>query len=239
MKVGKSYTQLRDEAISSLTNYMNSLDESQGKKLAYWVQDYVRFLKQERTFDPKKLLRYKRGAIVKVHLGYRIGSEEGGLHYAIVLDSHNALSSPTVTVIPLTSVKETTDIKRLHYSNVYLGKEIYKKVFEKSNNEVTLLLKQIEELRNQSAHLSSKEDEKVLDDQILKAECQVHYCKKISDEIKKMKTGSIALVGQIVTISKQRIYDPLYSKDALSNICVSDDTLDKLDQKVHELFGPA
>ncbi len=32
------------------------------------------------------LRRYKRGEIVKVHLGFNVGSEEGGLHYAVVLD---------------------------------------------------------------------------------------------------------------------------------------------------------
>ena len=34
------------------------------------------------------------------------------------------------------------------------------------------------------------------------------YIKKVEKEILKMKKGSIALVSQITTISKQRIYDP-------------------------------
>ena len=53
------------------------------------------------------LRRYKRGEIVKVHLGFNVGSEEGGLHYAVVLDKNNAKSSPVITIIPLTSVKTT------------------------------------------------------------------------------------------------------------------------------------
>jgi hypothetical protein len=56
-------------------------------------------------------------------------------------------------------------------------------------------------------------------------------------EADRMKQGSIALVGQITTVSKIRIYDPRYSKDALSKVRVSSDTLDLLDAKIQELFG--
>ena len=51
-----------------------------------------------------------------------------------------------------------------------------------------------------------------------------------------MKKGSIALVHQITTISKQRIYNPKTSKDILSNVKVSDTTLDLIDSKIKELF---
>ena len=44
-------------------------------------------------------------------------------------------------------------------------------------------------------------------------------------EISKMKKGSIALVSQITTISKQRIYDPKTSSDILANLRVSGNTL--------------
>ena len=55
-------------------------------------------------------------------------------------------------------------------------------------------------------------------------------------EISKMKKGSIALVSQITTISKQRIYDPKTSSDILANLRVSDNTLDLIDSKIKELF---
>ena len=83
----ESYEQLRDAALANLKNLMDTLQSSpsttgKGKILAYWLNDYARLLQSEQSFDPKKLIRYKRGSIVKVHLGYNIGSEEGGLHYA-------------------------------------------------------------------------------------------------------------------------------------------------------------
>lgn len=62
-------------------------------------------------------------------------------------------------------------------------------------------------------------------------------CKKgVIKELERLKKGSIALVGQITTISKYRIYDPLSTNNALHGIKVSDNTLDILDQKIQELF---
>ena len=57
------------------------------------------------------------------------------------------------------------------------------------------------------------------------------------DEIERMNIGSIALVGQITTISKIRIYDPKYKNDALSKVRVSASTLDILDKRIQELYG--
>ena len=51
-----------------------------------------------------------------------------------------------------------------------------------------------------------------------------------------MKKGSIALISQITTISKQRIYDPKTSTDILANLRVSNTTLDLIDEKIKELF---
>ena len=62
------------------------------------------------------------------------------------------------------------------------------------------------------------------------------YIKKWEKEISKMKKGSIALISQITTISKQRIYDPKVSSDILANLRVSDSTLNLIDAKIKELF---
>lgn len=60
------------------------------------------------------IIYYKRGEILKVHLGYNIGSEEGGLHYCVVLDKENSIYSPVISVAPLTSVKPWTALDKLH-----------------------------------------------------------------------------------------------------------------------------
>ena len=51
-----------------------------------------------------------------------------------------------------------------------------------------------------------------------------------------MKKGSIALVGQITTVSKIRIYNPLHPIDVLSNIKVSPALLDLIDDKIREMY---
>ncbi len=51
-----------------------------------------------------------------------------------------------------------------------------------------------------------------------------------------MKKGSIAMVGQITTISKQRIYDPQKMGDILSGIRISNESLDKINEKMKQLF---
>ena len=55
-------------------------------------------------------------------------------------------------------------------------------------------------------------------------------------EVSKMKSGSIALVDQIVTISKLRIYDPRFSQDMLFGIRLNDDMMNKIDDKIRDLF---
>lgn len=44
------------------------------------------------------------------------------------------------------------------------------------------------------------------------------------------------VVGQITTVSKIRIYDPQFPSDALNNIRLSSASMDKLDNKIRELF---
>lgn len=59
---------------------------------------------------------------------------------------------------------------------------------------------------------------------------------KIKNEVDKMKRGSIALVGQIRTISKIRIYDPKTNMDVLSNIKLSNEKLDLIDEAIKFLY---
>ncbi len=73
----------------------------------YWLNDYISFLNEENQFNPSYNISYKRGQIVFINFGYRIGRELGGNHYAVVLDVKNSRHSHTVTVVPLNSKKNT------------------------------------------------------------------------------------------------------------------------------------
>ena len=51
-----------------------------------------------------------------------------------------------------------------------------------------------------------------------------------------MKNGSIALINQITTISKQRIYNPKSDMDVLADIKLSNNSLNLIDAKIKKLF---
>ena len=246
-------------AIEKLLNgYIDSEDPSiktKADKLSYWLEDYVKFLNYEPKFKPTSLRRYKRGEIVKVHLGYNIGSEEGGLHYCVVMDKANSIHSSTITVVPLTSVKSTTNIEKLHPGSVYLGNSIYtamsakftslKKItldeLDKANTQCEKLLEL--DQKNQTAECKSTETEQFINSETKRMQAevtrltdQVTLITKIKNEIEKMKIGSIALVSQITTVSKIRIYDPKRNDDVLANIRLSNENLDLIDSEIQKLF---
>lgn len=67
-------------------------------------------------------------------------------------------------------------------------------------------------------------------------EKEQEYLNKIGAEISQMKEGSIALVNQITTISKMRIYDPRNLRGVLAGISLSTESMEKINQKVKELY---
>lgn len=218
---------LKEEAMIMLNNYLNELQKSdmekpKSDKISYWIKDWVRYQRNENDFKPEKVGKFKRGSVLKVNLGFNIGSEEGGLHYAIVLDKNNSIWNKVITIIPLTSVKDNKDIKKLPNDQVYLGSEIINKLAEKQK----LLLSSLSEidLTNADENTMSNFDK------------DLRYAKRIQNELEKMKLGSIALVGQITTVSKMKIYDPKNKYGVLKNVRISNDSLNKIDEKIKENF---
>ncbi len=206
-----------------LTNYLNNPStQLKADKLSYWLEDYCSLLSFEDNFKPNYLKSYSRGDVIKVNLGYNIGNEEGGLHYCIVVDKQNSIYSGIITVIPLTSDKG----QKLHFSEVNIGNEIYSNFQNKTNNIMLELSHKINNFKpNQLSH-----------EEIISALTQLELTQKMNLEMLKMKKGSIALVSQITTISKQRIYDPQHTGDLLSGIHISDSSLDLINNKMKQLF---
>ncbi len=58
-------------------------------------------------------------------------------------------------------------------------------------------------------------------------------------EVLKMRVGSLALVNQITTVSKIRIYDPKTDHDVLSGIKLSNEKLDLIDKEIIKLYTNA
>lgn len=140
-KVGREVTkeiaiQHKKQAIRKMGNvfeaFINNPDDKYLKKadlLAYWLETFSSYLLDEQKFDYSKIPSYKRGDVISVNLGFNVGSEQGGLHYAIVLNNDNQQSSPVITIVPLSSGKEEDTFPR----DIFLGNELYDKLKSKYN----------------------------------------------------------------------------------------------------------
>ena len=192
--------------------------------LSYWIDTYCRFIKKEKTFDSSKLKVYKRGEIIQVDLGFRIGCEEGGLHYAVVLNKKDSPYSEVLTILPLSSKKPTT--KNNRYC-IDLGSEIYDKLHEKY----------LEEFHNSIKDVKASKTTVTAGETItITVKIDTTEADKVQKEIDLMKPGSIALASQITTISKIRITKPLRYSDPFSGIRLSNDSMDLIDNKICELY---
>ena len=181
--------------------------------LAFWLETFSDYLQWEKDFDYSSLPRYKRGNVISVNLGFNVGSEQGGLHYAVVINKYTERTSPVLTVIPLTSGTQEDTYKR----DVYLGNELYDALTKRYNETVTRLqsMANTDQSANEQLRLLQAREKKVIDS---------------------LKTGSIALMSQITTVSKIRIYKPKSKNDLMYNLRLSDSAMDKIDSKLRELF---
>ena len=241
----------KNEAIKMMINYLDNCleidDNANIKKvnlISYWLKDYIKYIKDEKNFNPTNLKTYERGDIIKVNLGFNIGSEMGGLHYCVVIDKKNNRNSPVVTVIPLSSQK--TD--KINKNSIILGNDIYNKLVEKSNkllednkieikenkNKLLIEIKRLTENNATTDEIYLKTNE--LKNNIAEAYKKLELAKKINKEVQKMKYGSIAIINQIRVVSKQRIYDPKTQFDILSGIKLSDENLNLIDVKMKKMF---
>lgn len=200
----------------SFLKHINLEEYKKSNLLAYWISDFANYHDEERNFDTTKMISFKRGDIIKVNLGFNIGHELGGLHYCIVLDKFDNPKNGTLNVIPLTSKKN----KKYPLSSIDLGNEIY----DILNKIYTREIEKLSSIYNDIWSLPSEKVKQFTYD--------FEYIKKMKKEISKMKVGSIALINQITTISKQRIFDD----DILKKVRLSNKSLDLLDKQIIKFF---
>ena len=222
---------IKNNAIIHKDNSLNRLDLSflkhieleeykKSELFAYWINDFAVYHDEERNFNISKSGVFSRGDIIKVNLGFNIGNELGGLHYCVVLGKYDNTRNGTLNVIPLTSKKPN---KKYDSSTVNLGNELYILLQEKLDKEKKKLKQILDELEK-------IEDISINIQKIIEKENK--YIEKMKDEISKMKQDSIALINQITTISKQRIF-----KDTLRrNVKLSNNSLDLIDKQIIKYF---
>ena len=128
---------------------------------------------------------------------------------------------------------ETDGILEMNRKTILLVKETFK-IFRNSPKDspertsaYNTLQSYIETAEKLNAALENRSEQRQEEEE---------YLSKIGDEIAQMKEGSIALVNQITTVSKMRIFDPRNLKGVLSGISLSPASMDKINDKVKELY---
>jgi mRNA-degrading endonuclease toxin of MazEF toxin-antitoxin module len=236
------------DAIADLSSLLEHLIQSGIEKMtkramliAYWLKTYVKYLRREDDFSSESVFRLKRGAVVCVEFGYRIGRELGGRHYAVVLDANNSIHSNTVTVVPLGSKKESS---KDDVYNAILEDGIYGTVIHKLDALIESARKTLEDAAKVKKEIEGTigEEQTALEElrqgKIKSAQALIDQANIWIKEITHLKTGSVAKIDQVTTISKMRISQPLKKNHPLYGVRLSERDLDKIDAKLMILYFP-
>ena len=187
--------------IQELEDYLQHLQQigdqenKRSDKIAQWIENWVKYLKIEQVFNPRSITALKRGSIVYADFGFNVGREYGGLHYAIVLNKIDARSNHLLHVLPLTSVKETTDMSNLKYFQFPIGDEVFQLLKNEANQKVIELTKLYD-------RFSKKDDE--LNERALIVESLIKDNKKAFEILKNLPASDRddSFLEQIQTINK-------------------------------------
>ena len=129
---------LRSQTLRRYYHYIHDQLRSNYKKAAIfilWLGKYLSYQLNEQSFRPNYNINYQRGQLILVDFGYRIGSELGGAHYAVVLDVRSSKQNNQLTVIPLRSDKRK-DTRYLSIYTVNIGTEV-KDILDRHNRSTT------------------------------------------------------------------------------------------------------
>lgn len=211
-----------DEVLLQLKNSMLNMDKDTAIKLLYWLNTWgADYLANENKFLYEELIRYKRGCVVEANFGFNVGSEQGGLHYAIVLDNRNNKSNKVLMVVPLESLpdgKKPEDVNEDY--EVFLGYGIFK-------DDILKIEKEIEKV---SIKIVDRESNKLETSALKKT------LSKLQKELNKLRKGSVAQIAQICALSKIRIYSPKKIGDKFSNFILNEDKMIDIEEKIMKLY---
>ena len=192
------YTATIIQELEDYLHLLQRMDDEGNKrsdKIAQWIENWVKYLKIEQVFNPRSIQALKRGSIVYADFGFNVGREYGGLHYAIVLNKIDARSNHLLHVLPLTSVKETTDISNLKYFQLPIGNEVFQLLSNKA-------LKKVRELSELYDRFSKKDGE--LREKVVMVESLIEDNKKTLEILKNLSSSDMddSSIKQILTINK-------------------------------------
>ena len=220
------YQGLFDALINNPDSYKKSA------LLYYWLRDYKNYLINEDTFSPNFYPSFQKGNIVNVNLGFNLGSEMGGLHYAIVLANSNR-KNPNIVIAPLTSIKPGKNLSTLRPTEMAIGEELFSMIKGKHTALKTSIPTELKLLEAAAVDKSNIEAFRQRADELLK---KLDLLEKTMKKLQVLKHGSIIVLNQIRTVSKMRISDPTDKYDILYDLKLSSKTLDSLDERLAKLY---
>lgn len=206
------------EVLELLKMAIKSRDYDFAVKIFFWIKEWSEFIKDEKTFNYDELISYKRGMVVQANLGFKIGSEQGGLHYCLVVEKDNPKSSRTVMVIPLSSVEPGME-HLVHPKNSYLGAGIFEDDIKKIEREIVREKTKLEKFEKGSE----------------KANRLQFFISKKEEKLAKWRKGTEALINQMCALDKSRIKLPKQSGDELYTYRLRD--FSDIDKKIKNLLG--
>jgi mRNA-degrading endonuclease toxin of MazEF toxin-antitoxin module len=110
-----------DAALTGLKAAIMKLPPKTQLSITEWIVKWSNLISREKGFNPEYMPYFKRGDIVYVDLGFNVGSEHGGIHYAVIYDNNNSKKNKNVVIIPLSSVDDEASTSK---ADVFLGENI-------------------------------------------------------------------------------------------------------------------
>lgn len=220
----EEFLTFKDKTLIKIKDFLDNEIISDYKKsvlLTYWLNDYISYLKQEKTFKPVYYPIYDRGSVVQVDLGFNLGREYGGLHYAIVLNKKDTKQNPVLTVVPISSIKKN---KKWRIHDVDLSDTIYLAIQLKTQTMINTIEEQIKNIENLDKSTIHKLEQKIQEEK---------DCLKMATKLNK---GSFAICNQVTTIDKMRIKNPTKDTSPLYGIKIPEELLNKISDTLQKMY---
>ncbi|MGG1370005.1 type II toxin-antitoxin system PemK/MazF family toxin [Priestia megaterium] len=210
-----------ERVVPELKSAIQGLEHKTAELVLYWLNTWSNeYLPNEKNFDYESLIAYKRASVVQAHFGFKVGSEQGGLHYALIMENDNDKRNKTVMCIPLASLPENKKPEDIGNNEIFLGYSLFKEDIERVEKKVEKDEKLLSEFQAKGKNTQNLEK-------------TIHKNKK---KLEKWSRGTVALVNQMCALSKIRIYTPKHMGGELAKFRLNDEKMKLVDEKVKEMY---
>lgn len=201
--------------------------------------DFISLIfEQENNNRTQQYHKYKRGSIVMVNFGTNIDCELSGFHFAIVLNKDDNFANGVLTVIPLTSKKKThyLELQDSIPDLILRAQKEYIDTLKKDEDSLRGYLNQLSDENSSIQEAIKKLNPSFKEKENSEIKKNMEKVCKVLKRYKEKDKTSYAMVRNVTTISKLKILKPINKFDPIGKIYISNKSLDKIDEKIKELF---